>query len=134
MTKTVKMEAILVSKDGKNSSDAAYRELAKHCKDELSLEMDEEDPDEEPHEIEVANVSETYEEQYESLNESYFPSGSETIALKVIDNQLSEYFADRFWHTISFHMRIYLQIITFQRHRQQIWLQYRKRVIFYRRM
>lgn len=85
------MDTILVTtKERKSSSDAAYRELAKTCKDEISLSDPLEDPDE-THEIEVTNVSETYDEQYENLNESYFPSGSETIALKVIDNQLSEF-------------------------------------------
>lgn len=74
----------------RNSSDAAYRELAKHCKDEISLHDPLDDTDE-AQEIEVADVSETYDEQYENLNESYFPSGNETIALKVIDNQLSKF-------------------------------------------
>lgn len=87
------METILVAaKATKGSSDAAYRELAKHCKDEISIDDPLEDTDE-AHEIEVANVSESYDEQYENLNESYFPSSSETIALKVIDNQLSKSFA-----------------------------------------
>lgn len=75
-------------KERKSSSDAAYRELAKHCKDEITMEDPLDDTDE-PHDIEVTNVSESYDEQYENLNEAYFPNGSETIALKVIDNQLS---------------------------------------------
>lgn len=81
----------MVKKDRKSSSDAAYRELAKHCKDEITLEDPLEDTDE-PHDIEVTNVSESYDEQYENLNEAYYPSGNETIALKVIDNQLSTSF------------------------------------------
>lgn len=93
--KIVKMDAILTTPPGKDrkgssgsNNDAAYRELAKHCKDEIMADPLDESDDQ--HEIEVANVSESYDEQYENLNGSYFPNGSETIALKVIDNQLSK--------------------------------------------
>lgn len=84
-------------KDCKSNGDAAYRELAKHCKDEISIDDPLEDTNE-THEIEVANVTETYDEQYENMNETYFPSGSETIALKVIDNQLSKFSSVHFRH------------------------------------
>lgn len=82
-----------------NRGDAAYRELAKHCKEEDDIELDDqhemmdaEDSTETHQEIEVVNVPESYDGQYENINESYFQNTGESITLKVIDNQLSEYF------------------------------------------
>lgn len=126
----MKMEMLLTAKERKGSSDAAYRELAKHCKEEISLQDTLDDTDE-THEIEVANVSESYDEQYENLNESYFPSGSETIALKVIDNQLSMFtFRPHSFATLIDSMfPIHFQITTFQRRRPPIWLRFRNRAI-----
>lgn len=83
--KTIKVK--LLSDNKVSDSDAAYEALAKSCKDEDDYD---DDGDDGAHEIEVANVSDSYEEQYENINESYFPNNGNTITLKVIDNQLSK--------------------------------------------
>lgn len=79
------------------SGDAAYRELAKSCKEEDDDEEENDDETmaqdshgEQTHEIEVVNVAESYDGHYENLNDSYFENNGEAITLKVIDNQISK--------------------------------------------
>lgn len=81
----------------KTSSDAAYQELVKTCKDSENEEDEDEDEDrkmtmETVDEIELTETStgngEQYEEHYDPLGETYFQNDS--ITLKVINDQIGK--------------------------------------------
>lgn len=78
------------------SNDAVYQELAKSCKEDPEYIDDNGEGSEENCELETVNdVDESYDAQYENLNETYFSNNTESITLKVIDNQLSTYLYGR---------------------------------------
>lgn len=81
----------------KTSSDAAYQELVKTCKDSENEDDEDEDEDrkmtmETTDEIELTETStgngEQYEEHYDTLGETYFQNDS--ITLKVINDQIGK--------------------------------------------